>query len=256
MYKIIETHCHLDYLKEKSLEEIILESRQAGIEKIMTISVEPTNLDIAFELAQKHDIVYCSQGIHPHEARFADETSLKLIQSRQSESKVLAVGEIGLDYYYEHSPRDTQIKVFKQQLQIAIETNKPVIIHSREADEDMINILSEFAPKMKSKGVIHSFTSGKELAEKAIELGFHLGFNGIITFKNAANVREIVSLCPLNRILLETDSPFLTPMPHRGKENSPKYIPHILEKVAELKSVSPHEVETVCYQNSIDLFKF
>ncbi len=256
MYKIIETHCHLDYLKKRELSEILTSAKEAGVEKIISIAVDPDNLDPVFKLTQDHDQVYCSQGIHPHDAKLATPESIQLIKARQNEAKVLAVGEIGLDYYYDHSPHDVQKDIFRQLLEVAIETNQPVIIHSRDADEDMIAILEEYAPRMKRKGVIHSFTSGEALAQKALELDFYLGFNGIITFKNAENVRDIVRLCPIEKILIETDAPFLTPVPHRGKENAPEYLPFILEKIAELKNLSPEEVEKQCYQNSMDLFQF
>ncbi len=256
MYKIIETHCHLDYLKDKPLEEILKEASDNGIQKIMTIAVEPDNFDAVFKLANTYEQIFCSQGIHPHDAKLCTDDALFIIKERQSHPKVLAVGEIGLDYHYDNSPREKQQEVFKDQLEIAIETNKPVVIHSRDADEDMITILNEYAPQMKRKGVIHSFTAGEELARRALELGFYLGFNGIITFKKAENVRDIVRLCPLERILLETDAPFLTPIPHRGKENAPKNIPFILEKIAEIKEVEPRLIEETCYQNSIDAFGF
>lgn len=255
-YKIIETHCHLDYLKDKPLDEILSEASNAGIEKIITIAVEPANFDKVFELSKMHPQIYFSQGIHPHDAKLSTDAALATIVERCTEDKMVAVGEIGLDYHYDNSPRDKQVEVFKAQLEIAIKQNKPVIIHSRDADEDMISILSKYAPRLARKGVIHSFTAGAELAQIAIDLGFYLGFNGIITFKTAEAVREIVKLTPLDRILLETDSPFLTPIPFRGRENSPKNLPYILEKVAEIKGVSNIELEEVAYKNSTELFKF
>ena len=152
--------------------------------------------------------------------------------------------------------QETFKKMFlKGQLEIAIEVDKPVVIHSRDADEDTILILKEYAPKLKRKGVIHSFTSGPELAQVAIDQGFCLGFNGIITFKTAENVREIVKLCPIEQMIIETDAPFLTPVPHRGKENCPEYLPFILEKIAEIKNVEPAMIEQAVYHNSIELFK-
>ena len=254
MYKIIETHCHLDYLKEKPLVETLQEAKESGVEKIITISVEPDNFDAAMELAEQNEEVYFTQGTHPHDAKFSTDESLRMTKERSSHPKFVAVGEIGLDYHYNHSPQETQIKVFKEQLEIAIETKLPVVIHSREADEDMMAILSEYAPRLEKKGVIHSFSSGEELAKKALELGFYLGFNGILTFKKAQNVRDIVEICPLDKLLLETDAPFLTPVPYRGKENSPAKLKYILEKIAEIKQVSPKEIEETCYQNSLDLF--
>ena len=236
------------------LEGIIQQATDNGVEKFITIAVEPDNFDRVKELAEAHKNVFYSQGIHPHDAKLSSPEALAIIRKRTSEKKMVAVGEIGLDYHYDNSPRDKQREVFKEQLEIAIDTNKPVIIHSRDADDDTIEILTQYAPKLSRKGVIHSFTSGPGLAKKAIELGFYLGFNGIITFKNADAVRDIVKLCPIDRLLLETDSPFLTPVPHRGKENAPFHLPHILEKVAEIKSLPTNEVEKTCYQNSMNLF--
>ncbi len=255
-YRIIETHCHLDYLKLLPVEEILKNAKEQGVEKFLTISVEPDNFDVAKQLAEKFPEVYYTQGIHPHDAKLCNSSHLDIIKARCKSDKMLAVGEIGLDYHYDNSPRDVQRKVFQEQLQIAVEENMPVVIHSRDADEDMINILKEYAPQLKCKGVVHSFTSGPELAQTAIDLGFYLGFNGIITFKKADEVREIVKMCPLKQTLLETDAPFLTPVPHRGKENAPDKLPFILEKIAEIKSEEPNIVANTCYQNALDLFQF
>ncbi|TNF30938.1 MAG: TatD family deoxyribonuclease [Deltaproteobacteria bacterium] len=253
---IIETHCHLDYLKQDPLDDIIAKSRQQGIEKIITIAVEPGNLDTVLDIARSRDHIWCSQGVHPHEAKqFTDEVATK-IKSRMSEEKVLAVGEIGLDYHYNHSPRDKQIKAFETQLEIAAETNMPVIIHSRDAEDDTIAILKNHASKLSRKGVIHSFTSKIDLAKTAVELGFHLGFNGIITFKNAEDVRDAVRFCPVENLLLETDAPFLAPTPFRGRENAPFYLPFVAEKMAELKNLPVDDLLSTVYQNSIKLFKF
>lgn len=256
MYKIIETHCHLDYLKTKPLEDTLQGAMDVGVQKIITIAVEPNNFDAVFKLAQDHPQVYFTQGIHPHDAKLQTEEAFKKILERSSHEKFVAVGEIGLDYHYDNSPRDIQQEVFKRQLSIAIECNKPAVIHSRDADEDTIKILKKFAPQMNNKGVIHSFTAGFELAQVAIDLGFALGFNGIITFKNAHEVRSIVSLCPLDQILLETDAPFLSPVPKRGRENTPENLPYILEKIAEIKEISPIEVEEACLKNSLRVFDF
>jgi TatD DNase family protein len=253
-HPIIETHCHLDYLKENDLIEILDASFKHRIEKIVTISVSPDNLDTALNIAIKHESVYCTQGIHPHEASKWSEEVKNKIQKNLSQNKVVAVGEIGLDYYYNKSPREVQINAFREQLQIAIENDLPVVIHSRDADQDMIDILKELAPSLKRKGVIHSFTSGEELAKVALDLGFYLGFNGIITFKTAQNVRDILEICPLNRLLLETDAPFLTPVPYRGKENAPYYLPFIAEYIAELKNISLDDILKTCYKNSKEFF--
>lgn len=254
MQKIIETHCHLDYLKQASLEEILKSSKEAGIEKIITIAVEPDNFNKVKEIAEAHTEVYFSQGIHPHDAKLASEDAYKIIKERTTHPKMVAVGEIGLDYYYNNSPKEIQLEAFKKQLEIASNSDKPVIIHSRDAEEDTISVLKEFSGKLNRKGVIHSFTSKEILARFAIENDFYLGFNGIITFKNAKEVRDVVAITPIEKILLETDSPFLTPVPHRGKENAPFYLPFIAEKIAEIKGISVEEVRETCYQNSLNLF--
>jgi len=253
---MIETHCHLDYLKQAPLEEILQRSLDAGIEKIVTIGVDPDNLDPVFAMAENHSNIYATQGIHPHDAIKASEQDLIKIANRMSHPKIVAVGEIGLDFYYNHSPKDVQIDIFQKQLEIAIEQNKPVVIHSRDADQEMMGILAKYQSRMSRKGVVHSFSSGLELAQKAIEWGFMLGFNGMVTFKSAENVRDAVELCPLEQILLETDAPFLTPVPHRGKENAPFYLPFIAHKVAEIKQVAVDQVIDVTDKNAYKLFRF
>ncbi len=252
--KLFETHCHLDYLKQLPINEVVSKSNEVGIDKIITISVSPDNLSSAFSLTVQFDHVYCTQGIHPHEAKHVTDDVYETVKKNADSEKVVAIGEIGLDYHYNHSERKTQIKVFEEHLKISIEKDLPVVIHSREADEDMMAILNNFAPSMKRKGVIHSFTSTPELAEMAIAHGFYLGFNGIITFKKAQNVRDIVSLTPIDKILLETDAPFLTPTPHRGKENAPFYLPHVAKKLCEIKGVEPDQLLPQIYKNSLNLF--
>ena len=249
---IIETHCHLDYLKEEKLSELLSKSLAHNIEKIMTISVSPDNLQTVIDIANSHENIFCTQGVHPHDAKEWTDEAEQVIRKNLLNKNVLAVGEIGLDFYYNKSGNDIQIEVFKKQLEIAIEFNKPVVIHTRDADKDTMEILREYAPRMKKKGVIHSFTSTKELALCALDLGFHLGFNGIITFKNAEDVRETLRACPIERVLLETDAPFLTPDPYRGRENAPYYLPFIAEKVAEIKALELETVLKTCYQNSKD----
>ncbi len=251
---MIETHCHLDYLKDRPLDETLKLSREAGVSKIITIAVSPDNLDSVIEIALKDDEIFCTQGIHPHDAsKYSDEVQAKII-SNLSNSKVVAVGEIGLDYHYDNSPRELQRDAFRRQLQIAIDHIKPVVIHTREAEDDTAEILNLMAPKLERKGVIHSFTSTPELARTVLSLGFHIGFNGIITFKNAQNVRDIVELTPLDRILIETDSPFLAPIPHRGKENAPFNLPHIAAKIAEIKSLTVEQVIEQTTRNAKNLF--
>lgn len=252
---LIETHCHLDYLKQLSIQEIVEKSHAHNIEKIITIAVAPDNLDEVVAIANRFNHVYATQGIHPHEAKFFTQEVEATILKNLSQPKVVAVGEIGLDYHYNHSIAKTQVEVFERLLQIACDSNKPVVIHTRDADEDTMAVLKNFSSTLKSKGVIHSFTSSIELAEFCLSEGFHIGFNGIITFKNAQNVRDVLAITPIERILTETDAPFLTPIPHRGKENAPFYLPYIAMKIAEEKSIELDLVLKTTKQNASDLFR-
>lgn len=250
---IIETHCHLDYLEPAELDAALAAAKAVNVERIVTIAVSVDNLSKVRELA-KRDGIWGTQGIHPHEAeQFTEATAAEILQFGQDE-KMLAVGEIGLDYYYDHADRDVQKKVFERQLELAVELDKPIVVHTREADDDTKAILSNFSGHLKKKGVIHSFTSGLALAEYCLSEGFMLGFNGIITFNRAENVREVLAATPMAQMVVETDAPYLTPVPFRGKPNEPKYLPFIVEKIAEVKGVSVEEVLTATYQNSERLF--
>lgn len=251
---IIETHFHLDYLKAASASEILAAARAIGVERFMSISVEPDNMAGVLALAEQFDDVYATLGVHPHEAeKFTDDTAA-YIATHVGHDKVVAVGEIGLDYFYDHADRAVQRQVFARQLQLAVESELPVVIHTREADDDTMAILREYAPAMKRKGVLHSFTSGMALGELAVELGFCLGINGIVTFNKADNVREVVAATPLENLLLETDAPFLTPIPFRGVENAPQYLPFVAEKIAEVKDLPIADVLKQTYQNSLRTF--
>lgn len=253
-HAIIETHCHLDYLKELPLEELVQLSKTHGIEKIITIAVSPDNLKTVMDLCQQDPMIFGTQGVHPHDAaKFTEQTALEISENAQH-PRILAIGEIGLDYYYEHSDRQVQRSVFERQLQIASDMDLPVVIHSREADEDTMSILENFEKTLKKKGVIHSFTSGPELAQYAIEQNFCLGFNGICTFKTAENVRDIIRMTPIENIILETDAPYLTPIPYRGKENASFYLPFIAQHVADIKEMEIEAFLKQVYNNSQQLF--
>lgn len=251
---LIETHCHLDYLKAFPFEEIRQKIKEAGIHKVVTIGVDPGNLDKVVELADNYPEIYFTQGIHPHDAKDFTSVERNKIIARASHPKMIAVGEIGLDYHYNNSPQDVQKKVFEEQLQLAVDNDLPVVIHTRDADEDTKAILRNFTSSLKRKGVIHSFTSSTDLAQFCLNEGFYIGFNGIITFKKAENVQEVVKITPVERILFETDSPFLTPVPHRGKENGPYFLPHVVAKIAELKSVDEEVLKKVVLENSVKCF--
>ena len=249
---IIETHCHLDYLEPAELDATLDRCTQVGIEHIITIAVSPGNLDTVLGLTRRADNIWGTQGIHPHEAEhFSDEVAEK-IRTSATDSRILAVGEIGLDYYYDHADRGVQRQVFERQLQLATELDLPVVIHTREADLDTRALLENFSGRL--RGVIHSFTSGRALAEYCLGEGFMLGFNGIATFNRAENVREVVAATPAEQLLLETDAPYLTPVPYRGKPNAPFYLPFIAEKIAAIKGLDIESLLGQAYRNSRDLF--
>jgi TatD DNase family protein len=251
---MIETHCHLDYLKAEPLDEILKKIKEAGITKVITIGVDPDNLDKVMELSNTYSEIYFTQGIHPHDAKEATDVEFNKIIERASMPKMVAVGEIGLDYHYNNSPPEIQRNVFEKQLQLACDLDLPVVIHTRDADEDTKAILKNFSGKLKRKGVVHSFTSTIELAEFVLSEGFYIGFNGIITFKKAEGVQEVVKITPIDRILFETDSPFLTPVPHRGKENAPFYLPFVATKIAELKNLDLEKLKIQVLHNSLQCF--
>jgi len=253
-HPIIETHCHLDYLEGDELAGTIQAANDVNIQRIITIAVSPDNLDTVMAITREHAGVWGTQGIHPHDAdQYSDEVDLKIRENALDE-KIVAIGEIGLDYYYDHSDRAKQREAFERQLQIAIDLSMPIVVHTREADEDMKAILQNFVGQMPKRGVIHSFTSGIDLAKYCLDQGFHLGFNGISTFKTAENVREVVDITPVEKILFETDAPYLTPVPYRGKPNEPKYLPFIAENIATVKNIPLDELLPQVWKNSMALF--
>ena len=253
-HPICETHCHLDYLDDTTLEDILQHSREVGVSRFITIAVSPDNLDSVRRLAATHEDVWCTQGIHPHEAERYDSALESRLCSSLGERKVVAVGEIGLDYYYDHADRAVQRSVFERQLQLAADSDMPVVIHTREADEDTRAILRDFSGALSRGGVIHSFSSSMALAEYCLGEGFALGFNGITTFNKADNVRAVVAATPLEQLLLETDSPYLTPVPYRGKPNAPCYLPFIAERVAQVKGLAVEHLLEKAWHNSLALF--
>ena len=251
---IIETHCHLDYLDQADLEITLAKSRQVGIERIITIAVSAGNLESVMKLATSSANIWGTQGIHPHEAESYTPEVDAIIRRNAGHAKILAVGEIGLDYYYDHADRAVQRSVFEQQLQTAIELDLPVVIHTREADDDTRDILKNCSTSLTRKGVIHSFTSSLALAEFCLAEGFMLGFNGITTFNSADNVRQVVAATPMTQLLLETDAPYLTPVPYRGRPNAPYYLPFIAETLAAIKEVDVEDLLQQAYCNSLDVF--
>ena len=254
MTSFIDTHCHLDKL-DSTPEEAIIEAKQAGVQRMVTVSVDEPSLDFVSSMVQQFPEVYGSVGFHPHDAaELTEDLEQKIRKLALEEKKLIAIGETGLDYHYMYSSAEVQQQVFSKQLQLAVELNLPVIMHSREAETDTLNILQEIpVPPL---GVAHSFTSSFGMAKTLIEMGWYIGINGIVTFKNAEDLREVVSWLPLDRLLLETDSPFLAPIPFRGKPNKPAHIPAIATFIAELRGISLEQLSEQTSANAQRLFNF
>ena len=247
----IDTHCHLSESDYENIDNVIKEAKENKVEKLIISGCDKESIKESIEIAKKYDNVYLSLGYHPSEANvITDKDIEELKEIIKNNSKVIAVGEIGLDYYWEKENKDKQKDLFKKMLSIAKELNLPVVIHSREAFQDTYDILKE----SKQKGVIHCFSGNLENAKMYINLGFSLGIGGIITFKNT-NLKEVIKQLSLDNIILETDSPYLAPTPYRGKQNSPKYIPLIAEEISALKNTSIKEIMNKTTDNAKKIFK-
>lgn len=246
----IDVHAHLDKLEE-GVEAAIANAKSGGVKKIITVGTEPGDHPVVLDIARKYyPDVYCTLGVHPHDGKAYTEVAGKFIEDHIYEPCVVAVGEIGLDYYYEESPRQEQKEAFRAQLEIAKRTFMPVEIHTRDADEDTVAILNDF--KGSVAGIIHCFTGTEWLARQALDLGYNISISGVVTFKNAESLRQIVKMIPLDRIHVETDAPFLAPIPMRGKKNTPAYVVHTAKFVAELKGITEAQL---CEQTRINALK-
>lgn len=244
MQEWIDVHCHLDRL-EGGPEAALKQAIAAGVSRIITIGTEPADLPLVMELSEKFSPhVFCTIGVHPHDGVKYNSEVGEFLRKNASHPRVVAIGEIGLDYYYNQSPKEEQLVAFREQMQIAAEVGLPVEIHTRDADEDTVKILQEFEGKV--KGIIHCFTGTPYLATEALKLGYNISISGIVTFKNAESIRSTVrDIVPLDRLHVETDAPFLAPVPMRGKSNTSAYMVHTAKVVADLKNVS---LQTLCEQ--------
>ncbi|MBL7670517.1 MAG: TatD family hydrolase [Bdellovibrionaceae bacterium] len=248
----IDMHAHLDKLDEGP-EAALIQARAAGVRKIITIGTEPADHPIVLALSQKYyPEVFCTLGVHPHEGSLYTAEAGHFIEENLSLPTVVAVGEIGLDYYYEHSCREDQRKAFREQLLIAQKHSLPVEIHTRDAEADTIEILKEFEGSV--TGLIHCFTGTRWLAEEALKLGYHISISGVVTFKNAEALREVVKIIPLERLHIETDAPFLSPVPQRGKKNTPAFVLHTAQKVSDIRGISMDELSQATLANAKSLF--
>ncbi|CAG37508.1 TatD family hydrolase [Desulfotalea psychrophila] len=255
--KVIDTHCHLDMdaYQEDGFAQVLANALQNGVSKIITIGTNLESSIAAIKLAQAHDNVFATIGVHPHDVDSMDQKTYETLTqlAKTHPAEVVGYGEIGLDYAKLHTPAELQKEHFAKQLELAQELQLPVSIHCRDAQEDMVEILRAIAP-LPQGGVIHCFSGDKAFAHAVLELGFYISIPGIITFKNAQELQEVCQMVPLERLLLETDGPFLAPVPYRGKRNEPAYVLYTLEKVANLREISIIEVALQTTQNAQNLF--
>ncbi len=257
-----DSHVHLDVQNyDADRAEVIDRARQSGVEMMLEIcgsDVSKGSLDVGLKLAEDYPFIYAAAGVHPHEASLYDEALEQKLLAMSRHEKIIGWGEIGLDYHYDHSPRDVQRRVFRRQLELARERQLPAIIHTREAEDDTILILREcWADRGGSNpgGIIHCFTGTKKLAEEALQMGFHISFSGVITFKTAEDLRRVARSVPMDRLLVETDCPYLAPVPHRGKRNEPAFVIETAATLAELKDAGVQEIARTTTDNFKRLFK-
>ncbi len=252
---LVDSHCHLDFPAfEEDFDAVMARAANAGIGTMVTICTHLSRFDNVLAIARAHDGVYCTVGVHPHEAEEEGiERPDRLITLAQDEN-VIGIGETGLDYYYEHSPRNVQRQSFRAHIAAARETGLPLIVHTRDADEDTAEILAEEYKKGPLTGLIHCFSTSSYMAEKALAIGFYISLSGIITFKAAEALRETVRALPLDRLLIETDAPYLAPVPKRGKRNEPSFVAHTGAMLADLKQVGMDELARATTDNFFRIF--
>ena len=253
---LVDSHCHLDDEKFDADREATIErARAAGVERMMAIGTGngPPDLEAALRLARAHDFIYATIGVHPHDAAKATPETFAHLAGLADEPKVLAIGEIGLDYHYDFSPRDVQRRVFARQLELAAASRKPIVIHTREAWPDTLALVREHG--LPFGGVMHCFSGGAKEAGEVLELGFHLSFAGILTFPKSDAIRAAAACAPENRLLVETDCPYLAPIPHRGKRNEPAFVVETARRLAQLRETTIENITAVTTQNFNRLFK-
>jgi TatD DNase family protein len=256
----VDSHAHIDGAEyDADRDDVIARARDAGVSAILNVGTGDPHgnaFERAVELAEQHRDIYASVGVHPHDARLFDqEAEEKILRLIEQSRKIVAWGEIGLDYHYDNSPREVQREVFRRQLRLARAAQLPVIIHSREAGDDTINILGEEMAGYERAGVLHCFGGGMGMAESALALGFLISFAGVLTFKNAQALREIAARLPLDRVLIETDCPYLTPVPFRGKRNEPARVVEVARCLADLHAVELAEIGRITTANFGRLFQ-
>jgi TatD DNase family protein len=253
---LIDTHCHLDFPQlHDELDLILARAEAADVKRIITISTRLSKAAIYQDLAENHENIYFTIGTHPLNIDEEDDISVSKIVESSKHAKCVGIGEAGLDYHYDKTSRDRAKEVFGMHIEAARQTGLPLIIHSREADEDMATILSQEMAKGRFCGILHCFTSSAELAAIGLGLGLYISFSGVLTFKNAGDLRAIAANVPLDRLLVETDAPYLAPVPFRGKTNEPSYVAHTAAVLAEVKGITAHDMAAQTTKNAQNLFR-
>ena len=252
-FSVVDSHCHLDYdgLRER-LPEVLANAEASGVGLMLSISTRVRKFENLLRIAEENPNVYCTIGTHPHNAHEELDVSVSDLVSIAKHPKVVGIGEAGLDYHYDLSPRSAQEQGFRTHIAAARETDLPLVIHAREADSDIADILEEEMGRGTFKPLLHCFTSSMELAQRGLNIGAYISFSGILTYKSAENLRQVAAVVPLDRLLVETDAPFFSPVPYRGKSNEPAYIVKTLEQLARTKGV---DAETMAIAKNVNFFR-
>ena len=252
---LVDSHCHLDFpdFKEE-LDDVVRRAGEAGVGHMVSICTHIRKFDQIKAIAERYDNVFCSVGTHPHNADQELDFTAEDIATLAEHPKCVAIGEVGLDYFYDNAPREAQAQGLRAHIKAARMTGLPMVIHSRDADEDMIAILSEGMEEGAYPALLHCFSSGRELAMRAVDMGLYISLSGILTFKRSQDIRDIVADVPMDRLLVETDAPYLAPLPYRGKRNEPAYVAHTAQVLAEVKGVSVEEITKITTDNFFRLF--
>jgi len=252
---LVDSHCHLDFKDfGDELDDVVGRAGDSGVGAMVTICTHLSRFAAVRAVAERYDNIWCSVGVHPHEAGAEGQSAADALVELAGHPKVVGIGETGLDYYYDNSPRDAQRQSFRAHIEAARQTGLPLIVHSRDADDEMADILREEYAAGPFTGVMHCFSSGRALAEAALEIGFYISFSGILTFKSADEVRAIARDVPAERLLVETDAPFLAPVPNRGKRNEPAFVVHTAAQLADIKGLGSAELARLTTDNFYRLF--
>lgn len=253
---LVDSHCHLDFDKfDGDFDAVLKRAADAGVKTMVSVGTSLKRFDKILRIAETHDNIFCTVGVHPHEAGKEQNVDAALLLSYADHPKIIGFGESGLDYYYNHSPQDQQQDRFRAHIEAARKSGLPLVIHTRDAEDDTIKILSEESRRGgEIAGLVHCFTGTSRLADAALAFGFYISVSGVITFNQAQELRDVVAKLPLDRLLVETDAPYLTPMPYRGKRNEPSFVVKTAAKLAEIKGVSMAEIETATSENFFRLF--